>query len=403
MIVQIERLDHHGRGIAHLDGKIVFIDNALPDEKVKIKITKESSKYYEAKVTEYVKLSDKRVKSKCIYYESCGGCHLRHMDYNGTIDFKIKKVKEIFEKYAGLIIDPEVIECPKENHYRNKVEIKVVNNVVGFYEKGSHNIVELDRCLNAEDAINALLLNIDLFHLKNGEITIKSNYNGELIIVINTDETPDIEIEKLREKHKIVGILVNNKLIFGSDNFIEVIDGLFFKETYNSFFQTNRQINEKLFSIIKENINYDDVVLDLCCGVGTLSIVASTKAKNVYGIEIVENSVKDAIINAKMNKRDNVEFILGDAFEKINIVKQDITKLIVDPPRSGLNEKALRTILSSSFKSIIYVACDPVTMSRDLKVLSQKYEIKKSYILDMFPYTYHVECVSLLSLKNLEK
>ena len=398
--LNITKLDHHGRGIAYLDGKIVFVENALPGEKVLVKITNDEKKFMEAKVVEYLEKSNNRVKSKCPYYLECGGCHLRHMSYSDTLDFKKNKVREILEKYAGILPNIEVIKNPKKDFYRNKIELKIQDGIVGFYKKNSHDIVELDRCLNAEDAINSFLLNIDMLGIKNGEVVIKSNYNGELIIVINAIDA-NVNIEALRNKHKIVGIILNDKILFGTESFIEIVDNMFFKESYNSFFQVNRNINLELFKLIKENIDEDSIVLDLCSGVGTLSIVASEKAKEVYAIEIVENAVKDALINAKMNKKDNINFMLGDAFKLIDKIEDDIDTIIVDPPRSGLNRESLESILKIVPKKMIYISCDPLTLARDLKVLKSKYEVKKFYLLDMFSYTYHVETVMVLEKKDV--
>lgn len=398
--LNITKLDHHGRGISYLDGKIVFVENALPGEKVLVKITNDEKKYMEAKVVEYLEKSNNRVKSKCPYYLECGGCHLRHMSYSDTLDFKKNKVSDILRKYANISPNIEVIKNPKKDFYRNKIEVKIQDGIVGFYKKNSHDIVELDRCLNAEEAINSFLLNIDMLGIKNGEVVIKSNYNGELIIVINTSDA-NVNIEALRDKHKIVGIILNDKILFGTESFIEIVDNMFFKESYNSFFQVNRNINLELFKLIKENIEDGSIVLDLCSGVGTLSIVASEKAKEVYAIEIVENAVKDALINAKMNKKDNINFMLGDAFKLIDKIEDDIDTVIVDPPRSGLNREALESILKIVPKKMIYISCDPLTLARDLKVLKSTYEVKKFYLLDMFSYTYHVETVMVLEKKDV--
>lgn len=397
MKVKIEKLDHHGRGIAHIDGKIVFVENALPGEVVVIEIEKETPKFMEATVVEYVTKSEARVKSKCPYYEECGGCHLRHMSYEDTLAFKKNKLEEILKKYASLECEINVIKNKNRDFYRNKVELQVVDGVYGFFKKGSHDIVEIDRCLNAEEAINVVLRSTNLFHIKNGKVTIKCNYNGEIILNIEADNEANIEIEKLRDRVKLVGIIYNGKLIFGADHFIEIVDNTLFKETYNSFFQVNRYINENLFKLITENIQDGEVVLDMCSGVGTLSLVASRKASKVYAIEIVENAVRDAIVNARMNKIENVNFMLGDAYSKIAKIDDVLNTVIIDPPRSGLNKEALDSLLNIKASKIIYISCDPVTLSRDLNVLKSNYDVEKVYLLDMFSYTYHVECVCVLN------
>lgn len=399
MSLKIEKLDHHGRGIAHEDGKIIFVENALPDEEVEVEMTTETSKYKEAIVTNYLKKSASRVKSKCPYYEECGGCHLRHMSYDDTLKFKENKLMEILSKYAGVSAPIEIVKNKNRDFYRNKVEIHIENGVAGFYKKRSHDIVELDRCLNVEEAINTVLLSLNFFHLTNADMIIKCNYNGEIIVDIKSDEQPNIEVETLRNKMKLVGIIYNGETYFGSDHYIEMINGLLFKETYDSFFQINRYINEQLFKILTDQLNSDSIVLDMCSGVGTLSLVASKKAKRVYGIEIVENAVRDAIVNARMNKIENVNFMLADAFQNAKKIEDDIDTIIIDPPRSGLTEEGIKNILDINPENIFYISCDPVTLSRDLKVLTDKYDVKKVYLLDMFSYTYHVECVCILKVR----
>ncbi len=397
MELKIEKLDHRGRGISYDEGKIVFVENALPGETVEVSITKDTVKYKEGLVSLYIHKSDSRTKSKCPYYEDCGGCHLRHMSYDDTIKFKKNKLSEILFKYAGLNPDIEVIKNKNRDFYRNKVELHIVDGITGFYKKASHDLVETDRCLNVEEAINTIMRSVDFFHLQNADMIIKCNYNGEVIIDIKSEEKPNIEIEPLRNKVKLVGIVYNDELLFGADHYIEMMGGLLFKETYNSFFQVNRYINEQLFALVKENLSSDETVLDMCSGVGTLSILAATVSKKVYGIEIVENAVKDAIVNARMNKIENVDFMLGDAFKNAKKIAEPIDTIILDPPRNGLSTEGLKSIIDIAPDKIIYISCDPVTLSRDLKVLKEDYEIKKVYLLDMFSYTYHIECLCVLN------
>ncbi len=398
MELKIEKYDHQGRGISHYNDKIVFVENAMPDEVVEATTINETSKYIEAKVTEYKKTSPKRTKSKCPFYELCGGCHLRHMSYDDTVAFKKNKLDEILAKYAHVETKIEVIKNKNRDFYRNKIELQVEDGIYGFYTKGSHDIVEVDRCLNVEESINIILRSTHLLHITNGVVTIKSNYNGEIILnIVSSDAKQQIEIENLREKCKLVGIIYNGSIIFGADHFIEIIDSILFKETYNSFFQVNRYINGELFKILNSHIDDNSTVLDLCSGVGTLSIVASRKAKKVYAIEIVENAVKDALLNSKMNKIENVNFLLGDAFKTIEKIDDEIDTVIIDPPRSGLTDEAINSLIKTSPNKIIYISCDPVTLARDLNILKENYSIKSFYLLDMFSYTYHVECVCVLN------
>lgn len=321
------------------------------------------------------------------------------MSYDDTLEFKKNKVANILKKYNSIEMPIEVVRNKQKDFYRNKVELKVVDGVYGFYKRNTHEIVEIDRCLNAEEEINTILRSTNILNIQNGTIMIKANYNGEIILNIESCDDANIDIERLREKCKLVGILYNKKLIFGADHFIEIINDMFFKETYNSFFQVNRYINSELFKLIEDNVEEGSIVADMCSGVGTLSIVASKKAEKVYSLEIVENAIKDGLLNAKMNRRDNIEFMLGDAYSNLGKIKEKLDTIIIDPPRSGLNKEALKTILDIEPEDVIYVSCDPITLSRDLKVLQHKFDIKKIYILDMFSFTYHVESMIILKRK----
>ncbi len=400
MEVCIEKLNHQGRGIGHIDGKVVFVSDTLPGEKVDIEIIEDNAKYFIGRKLKLIETSKRRVKSKCPYYPLCGGCQIRNMSYDDTIEFKKEKLKDILKRYASLEVEPIVIKNKMRDFYRNKVEVKVENGVYGFYKANTHEIVEIDRCLNAEEAINTIMRSTNLLNIKNGSITIKVNYNGEVILVVTSEKETNIDIEGLRAKCKLVGIIYNEKLIFGADHFIEIVNEMFFKETYDSFFQVNRYINGELFKLVLENIKEGAHVIDMCSGVGTLSVVASKKASVVYSLEIVKNAVMDGILNAKMNKRDNIEFMLGDAYSNIGKIKDDkIDTIIIDPPRSGLNNEAIKTILDKKVEKVLYISCDPVTLSRDLKMLQENYTIQKVYLLDMFSYTYHLETMCILNLR----
>lgn len=399
MQVNITKMDNLGRGIGYLDGKIIFVDNALPDEIVDVDIISDTKKYCVGKINDIIKRSDKRVESKCIYSNLCGGCNLRNMSYEESLLYKENRVKDVLKKYASIECNTKVIDVSKENNYRNKVVLHVKDGIVGFYMVNSHDIISIDKCLNVDDAINSFIEDIYVLNINNGEITVRCNYNGELLVVINSKDEISINVDELKKKHKIVGIVLNDEVIYGSNYFIDRVNDMFFRISYDAFFQVNREVCAKLFNIISENISEKDVVYDMCSGVGTLSLVASINAKNVYGVEIVQNAIKDSLINAKMNKRDNVKFILGDAFSSINKINDEINTIIVDPPRSGLNDLGVKSIIDSNAKKVIYVSCNPITLARDLKELKKKYDLKEVFVLDMFPYTYHCESIVLLDLK----
>ena len=243
---------------------------------------------------------------------------------------------------------------------------------------------------------------IKSLNIINGKVLLRVNYLNEILISIETEEV--ITLNKINSNIK--GIILNNKVIYGQDYFIDNVNDLKFKVSYNSFFQVNKDINSKLFNIINENINKDDNLLDLYCGVGTLGINASLKAKKVIGIDNFENNIKDANENKLLNDIKNIEFICGDASVFSKHIDKNIDTIIVDPPRNGLNKFTIKNIIEYKPNKIIYVSCDPFTLVRDLKELigfyGKKiplYGINKYYLLDMFPFTHHVESLIILERK----
>ena len=394
--VTIEKLDNYGRGIAYYNNKIVFIYNALPQEIVSIEIIKEAKKYYEAIVTNYISTSPDRKDPICPYYNKCGGCNLLQLDYDKTLEFKKEKLSQVLYKYANISYNPEIIPSKNIFNYRNKITLKVKDNKYGYYEDNTHKLIEIDNCYLAEPSINNFIKDIKYLNIKNGELVIRSNYNNELLISITSKTEIKPNIDYLKRKHKIVGIVLNNKTIYGESSFIEIINHLFFNISYDSFFQINRDICTKLFKLIRENVKDDEVILDLYCGVGTLGINIADKIKRGYGIEIVKNAVLNAITNSKINKRNNIEYMLGDVSKCLPKIKDNIDTIIVDPPRAGLDNITKQTIISFKPNKIIYISCDPITLSRDLKELLPHYELKLIKGLDMFPYTHHIESFVIL-------
>ena len=395
MKIDIEKLDDFGRGIGYIDGKITFVPNTVPGDIVNINIIKEHKKYNEATIDNFIKYSEDRVKPPCPYFTKCGGCTLQNLSYENTINYKLNKIKNIFTKNR-IDINPEIISNPNPYNYRNKISLKVVDTKIGFYLNNTHNIIEIDECLIANPAINECINYIKNFNIINGNVIIRCNQNEEILIIIESQDNLTIDIELLKKKIKLVGIIINNKTFYGKNYLFERINNILFKVSYDSFFQVNPSVASKLFQIVKDNISLNDKVLDLYCGVGTLSLNAASKALSVTGIEIVPNAILNAMFNASLNDLSNVHFVLNDVSDAITKIKLDFNKVIVDPPRAGLTKETIDILLKINPTSIIYVSCDPQTLVRDYKLLSDTYEIEKSYILDMFSYTYHVETVLIL-------
>ena len=400
MEVKIEKLDDFGRGICYIDNKVTFVPNTIPNDLVEIKITKEFKNYNEGKLINILIPSKKRIEPKCPYFSKCGGCVLQNMNYKDTLEYKKEKVTNIFKKNK-LEINPIVIENANYYNYRNKISLKVIDKKIGYYEPKSHSIVEIDSCLVASNSINKTIQSIKKMNIINGLVTIRCNKNDEILIIIKSKDKLNIDVDSIKENIKLVGIVINNKLFYGEDFLYENINGIFYKISYDSFFQVNPYIASKIFDIIKENINSNETVLDIYSGVGTLSLTAAKVAKKVIGIEIVENAVLNAIHNAKINKINNVDFLLNDATKAITKLNLSFDKVIVDPPRAGLTKTVIDTIKKIKPKEIIYVSCNPQTLVRDIKLLSDLYTINKFYIADMFSFSYHVESICLLKINNI--
>ena len=396
MQVTIEKLDNLGRGICYVDNKITFVDNALPNEIVDISLTKENKKYNEAIVLKYIKLSENRIDSICPHFNSCGGCNFLNLSYEDTLSYKKDKLTNIISKYAGINTNIEVIPSPSTINYRNKITLKVVNGKYGYFENNSHTLTNIDNCLLAEEAIYNFIKDVNYLNIKNGEVVIRSNYNDELLIWIKSEDEVSQDISYLKENHKIVGIILNKEVLVGESSFIEIINGMLFKVSYDSFFQINRGICSILFNEINNNLEETEVLLDLYCGVGTLGINSSKLVRKTYGIEIVKNAVLNAITNAKINKCENNFYLLGDVCKCLSKINDKVDSVIVDPPRAGLDKVTKDTLIKFKPKKIIYVSCDPLTLARDLKELKEHYDIKVIKCLDMFPYTYHCESITVL-------
>lgn len=372
MQVKIEKLDHYGRGITKIENKICFIENAIPQEVAEIEIIKETKKYFLATTKEIIKESKNRIKPICPYYDKCGGCNLDHMSFKKENEYKEIKVKEILEKFAQIPNNKiKSIVYDKPYHYRNKITLHNKDKKIGLYQKKTHEIIPIKSCY---------LVNDDL----NNEIKKVRQTNDDEIILRIGNKTKEI-LNSTNNKNKIISYIGNKK----------------YQISEKSFFQVNSAITEKLYNEIKEIINHSNSenVLDLYCGTGTIGIYISDIVNKVLGIESFKEAVEDANYNKVLNNATNCTYKLG----KVENLTKEITKeydtAIIDPPRSGLDKRVVEKLLEIKPKTLIYVSCDPVTLARDIHLLQQKYNIEYIQPYNMFPRTYHVECVCLLKLR----
>ena len=386
-VVKCERLDHQGRGIVKINGKTTFVDNLLPGEEAIIKIIDDKKKFSVGKIKKLNTESLDRVKPKCPYL-NCG-CTLKHLKYEKQLEYKEEKVKDILKRYGDINSDIKpIVYSQSVNGYRNKITLKV-DDYVGYYHNHSNDFIMINRCELVSEKVNELIKIINNLNLtKVKEIVIKE-FDGLMLYIKG-----DMDVKPLYSY--VDSIYLNDEFVYGKEYLTTKLNDLKFIVSKEAFFQVNKNTTEKLYQKAIEYCGKDlnKNVLDLYCGTGTISLLLS-KFKNVTGIEINKEAIKCANENKKLNNIDNVNFICGDVSEKIENFK-NIDIIVVDPPRSGLTEKAIKDIIKINPQTMVYISCDPMTLARDLKILNQNYNILEVTPVDMFPNTYHVENVAKL-------
>ncbi|KXZ40446.1 23S rRNA (uracil1939-C5)-methyltransferase [Alkalithermobacter thermoalcaliphilus JW-YL-7 = DSM 7308] len=440
-IVDIVDIGHKGEAIGKYEGFTVFVDGGLVKDKVKVKITKSKKNYAQGQILEFIEKSPYRVKSPCEESVYCGGCQVLHLDYKKQLEIKTNMVKETLKRIGKLenikVYDALGMDSPYR--YRNKAQFPIgyKNNevVMGFYKKMTHEIIPSDKCL-IQHEINDKIMNIVKEYIKKFNISIydEKNHKGILrhlvtkvgfktkevmvILVANSDKLPhsDKLIDLLKENiegFKTLVLNINkdktnvilgkeNKVLYGDGKIQDYIGNLKFNISPLSFFQVNPAQTEVLYNKALEyaNLTGNENVFDIYCGIGTISLFLAQKAKRVYAVEIVDQAIEDAKINAKLNNIDNVEFFVGKAEDVVPSLYKEgkvADVVVVDPPRKGCDEKVLNTIVNMNPKRIVYVSCNPSTLARDLAYLDMNgYKTLKVQPVDMFPHTMHIESVALI-------
>lgn len=407
---EITGLENEGAGVAKINGMIVFVSKALIGEKVRVRIIEIKKNFARGKIVEILEKSDKRTESLCPYYEECGGCNLRHQNSLENLKFKKEKVEVALKKIGKLDVKvDDVVPSFKEDNYRNKVSFKVEESRIGFYGESTYQLIDIDNCMLADSNINDALLVIrnylNEYQNEIKTITIKyGNANNDLLIDIYSTSDKDIDILDYLDNNisNLKTVIFNGMIVFGNGYIKQVTNGLMFNCSSNSFFQVNSSQAEKMYetAVKLADISKKDTVLDLYCGTGTITSIIAGYAKKVIGIEIVEDAIIDAKYNLEMNGISNVKFICGDATKEIIKIKDKIDIIFVDPPRKGVDRKAIAVMKKINPEKIVYISCNPVTMARDLSYLADLYNVKKVIPFDMFPNTSHVECICLLEKIN---
>ena len=422
----------NGEGIGYDHGVPVFIPGALMHETVDVKITQEKEKYKTAKLIRVIRKSKDRVEPECRYCDSCRACTLMHLKYERQLNYKKQTLKQALKKYADIDMPVSIIKNDNIYHYRNKFKLPFGMEkgkiVTGMYESERGRFVPIEDCIIHEEVLEKVRKQIleimNKYKLKAYNERTREGYrslimrtfNNKIALVFVVGDNTDLEpmlsdltrIEEVSSIYysvntnkKYINALENDLVhVFGKNCLNARINNLKLVFTPKSFFQLNTRQAEVLYdeavSLIDEN---DEEVLEAYCGVGVMSLMAARKAKHVTGVEIVPDAIDNAKKNSRYNKIDNVDFVVGDSgsvMEEISKEKQ-LDCLIVDPPRTGLDEKMINSILNSNAKKLIYVSCNPSTLAKNLNVLKEYYNIESIRAIDVFSNTEHVESIVYLA------
>ena len=393
MVINVLDYGMNGEGVSKVDGKVILIENALVGEEVDIDIVKSHKKYDEGRVNSFVRYSEDRIESLCPYYNICGGCNISNLNYSKQLEYKENKIINIFKRYLNIDINPEIIGSDNNYEYRNKITFQNMDGIVGLVSI-DNKLINIDKCILVSDKVNELynvICKEDLSNVR--KIVIKECDNGLILGLDGKMNIDDI-------KNLCLSIYCNGNCVCKNDDGYINVGDIKYRVSMDSFFQVNSRNISRLYDVIVKygEFKKNDSVIDLYCGVGSISIYISKYVDSVLGIEIIDDAIKDANENAKLNGIKNTKFICGDVSK---LVDDSISGnvVIVDPPRVGLDNHTIDVLNSINVDRLIYVSCDPMTLVRDLSKLDS-YEIKDITLVDMFPQTHHVESVFLLQRKN---
>jgi 23S rRNA (uracil1939-C5)-methyltransferase len=440
----IKRIGINGEGVGYFKRKVVFVPGALPGEEVVVEATKVHPKFTEGRVKKIRKKSPLRTTPPCLVYETCGGCQLQHITYEGQLEAKRDILIQALERHTKL--DLETLDIRKtigmDNpwHYRNKSQFQVGERkgrvIAGLYSLDSHKLQDIDECIVQHSATNKVTteikriindFNIPIFDEKNKKGLLKTIVTrvgfetGEVQVVLVTTQKnfprKDLlisEIEKRLPEVKSIAQNINPKktsVIFGDDTFHlsgkesieERLDEFTYELSARAFFQLNPIQTTKLYNEAKKaaNLTGTEKIVDAYCGVGTIGLWLADQAKEIRGMDVVKEGIDDAKNNAKKFNVDHAHYYVGSAEKLLPEWKKEGWKpdvVLVDPPRTGCDQKFLDTIKQVKPKKFVYVSCNPSTLAKDINYLKAEYKVEYLQPVDMFPQTAHVECVVLLTL-----
>lgn len=433
----VEGYSSEGLGIVRIDGAVVFVPRAVRGETIKLRITRVMKTCYAGEVVAVETPSDQRVAPDCPYFEQCGGCAYRHMTYAEELWAKRQKVQDALTRIGGLNVQvEEILGAANPLHYRNKAQYPVgADGAVGFYRQRSHQVIPVEHCQICAPAADAAAGAVSAWMNRYGvpaydertgkglvrHVYVRTNKAGEsLCCVVANGKTaprePELAALVRAAVPEAVGVLLNvntsrgnvilgrkYRTLWGQDFLMDELWGLTFKLSPQSFYQVNREQAEVLYGKAVEfaGLTGAETVLDLYCGVGTITLAMARHAGRVIGAEIVPEAIADAKENAIRNGVANVEFFCGDAAEVAAKLEKEGLRpdvITVDPPRKGLAAEVVESIASMQPRRVVYVSCDPATLARDLKHFGALgYCAGRAVALDLFPGTAHVETICLLT------
>ena len=429
-----------GQGVAHIEGCAVFIPNAIAGETVRLRIEKAQKTWAAGKIVEILEKSPHRVNRACPVAKLCGGCNFWHMDYEAELELKSQRVRTCLNRLAGESLETvPILGAPTDRGYRNKaqypVAVKKGRAYAGFFRAGTHEVVENKRCLilpQETDAVKDIVVDyvnqyrVTVYDEKARRGLLRHIYvrrgavSGQILVCLAVNgrqiPKPQVLIDGLKKVPGFTTLVlsVNQRpgnavlgdefiTLYGPGYIEDTLCGLNFRLSPRSFYQVNHHQAQRLYeaAIAQAAITEDDTVLDLYCGVGTITLAMARAAGRVIGVEVIPQAVEDARDNAKRNGITNAEFFCGDAGQAALELEQRGVRpdvVVVDPPRKGLNADAIEAMAKMRPKCIVYVSCDPATLSRDVALLKERgYQVKTAQAADLFPRCAHVETVVLLS------
>ena len=461
--ITITGIAAEGKALTRIDDMVVFVPYCVPGDIVDLQVTKKKHSFMEARVERIVKPSEERCEAVCKHYGVCGGCKWQILPYPAQLRYKQQQVTDNLTR-IGKVKLPEISPILGSKHiyaYRNKLEFTFadrkwlswdeihaaggLDQIDNAYGLGFHitncfdKVLDIEECHLMPDINNRIRNGIRRFardhamtfyneHTHQGQLRtliLRANHKGEIMLILSFGATLDDNgfalLEWLHSEFpEIVSLqyVVNTKyndtigdldiqVFFGADHIMEEMEGLQFKVGPKSFYQTNTEQAYELYKVARQfaELTGEELVFDLYTGTGTIANFVAKQAKQVIGIEYVPEAIEDAKVNAKLNLLDNTLFFAGDMKDILNedfiaqYGRPDV--IITDPPRAGMHEDVVKTILFAEPRRIVYVSCNPATQARDLALLDEKYEVTKVQPVDMFPHTQHVENVVQLKLRIL--